>query len=389
MARLLLLSIVLLIGPVCLSLPTLAAAQPSDTPSRYRVAVVDFSVTDLTGTVSDPESVGRAMAIAFQTPLVQSRRFTVLTRQQLDAVLSELALAQSGIIDPAEARQMGTLSGADLLITGSIVFYGAEQLRVTANFIDVASGAIVAAPTFSGAGPQDFARLAEQFVREALFEFPARGRMLRVDDERAYINLGSNGGLSDAALTGTVYRDVDLGETTFQEMIGAVEVVQVSPDASLVTVLSGAPQAGDLVVMVPPESLGGTTENANDRGVDLVVRGEPVGARLYLDDMFVGRLAEGVYQGNIPAETVQLRVEAEGYQTLTRGLEPTPPRTEVQIRLEPLTVPRLGFLSSLLSVVGLLGAVIALHIFQYRTRFATLGLHKHRPPGSTNHTYSV
>ncbi|MDZ7703912.1 MAG: YARHG domain-containing protein [Trueperaceae bacterium] len=348
MARLLLLSIVLLIGPICLSLPTLAAAQSSDTPSRYRVAVLDFSVTDLTGTVSDPESVGRAMAIAFQTPLVQSRRFTVLTRNQLDEVLGELVLAEQGILDPDAAQQMGQLAGVEVIISGTIVVNAPGALSVTANFIDVGSGEVAAALTMPAAGPQDFGRLAAALVGEAASEFPPQGRIVEIADGRVFIDLGSETGLSSVGATGVIYRNSEVAGLVFSEQIGSFEVVQIGPQVSLVEVTESddrpAPRIGDVVTIqplsgprLPPVTDVGTADEATGTETQLAVRGVPEGAQIYLDDVFVGRLRRGEYLDGVARGSYQLRIEAAGYQTQTQAVRATGDGvTTVEVGLEPL-----------------------------------------------------
>ena len=76
---------------LCLLLMNLLALAQS--PQRYRVAVIDFEVTDVAGTGVDAVTLGHAMSIAFETPLVQSQRFTVITRSDLEPVMNELSLA--------------------------------------------------------------------------------------------------------------------------------------------------------------------------------------------------------------------------------------------------------------------------------------------------------
>src|SRR5690606_42106411 len=93
-----------------------AVAQSADL--RYRVAVLDFDVNDLSGQVVSPQGLGRAMATEFQTPLVRSGRVTVITRLDLEKVLDELALGATGILDPDQAQALGEGAGADIVITG-------------------------------------------------------------------------------------------------------------------------------------------------------------------------------------------------------------------------------------------------------------------------------
>src|SRR5690554_2597245 len=84
-----------------LSLLAFGGAQ-GDEFIRFRVAVLDFDVNDITGTLFEPGRLGRAMATEFETPLGQSRRFVVITRLDLEKVLEELALGPTGVLKPEQ-----------------------------------------------------------------------------------------------------------------------------------------------------------------------------------------------------------------------------------------------------------------------------------------------
>lgn len=58
--------------------------------------------------------------------LVREDAINVYSRAQLDALLMERALATSGIIDPATAVEIGTLTGVSKLVTGTV--YAADTL---------------------------------------------------------------------------------------------------------------------------------------------------------------------------------------------------------------------------------------------------------------------
>ncbi len=352
-----------LLPTVLLLFAVLASAQtpPTDegTPSRYRVAVLDFSVTDLTGNVSDPAGLGRAMAIAFQTPLVQSRRFTVLTRNQLDEILDELVLAEQGLLDPSEAQQMGRLAGVEVIISGSIVVNAPGTLSVTANFIDVESGEVAAALTRPTSGPQDFGTLAETLVAEAAGAFPPQGVIVQTDGEQTFINLGNETGLNTVGATGVIYRNSDIAGLTFSEQIGTFEVTQISPQASLIRVMmteaEQTPQVGDVVTIQPLDGrvflpsadardADAADNSATDRNVDdtpapasprLVIMGIPERAQVYLDDVFVGRLNEGRFRYET-AGPQRVRIEAAGYEIYTDTVEIQPNETTtLRVGLEP------------------------------------------------------
>jgi hypothetical protein len=62
-------------------------------------------------------------------------------RQRIDAVLNEVSLGQSGVIDPESAAKAGKVLGAETVVTGAYQKMG-ETLRLTARFVKVETGIV-------------------------------------------------------------------------------------------------------------------------------------------------------------------------------------------------------------------------------------------------------
>ncbi len=60
----------------------------------------------------------------FVTELVKSGKFTVVEREQLDAMMQEKGLQMSGDIDPKTAIKLGKILGLNYLLTGAVTEYG-------------------------------------------------------------------------------------------------------------------------------------------------------------------------------------------------------------------------------------------------------------------------
>jgi len=60
----------------------------------------------------------------FVTELVKSGKFRVVDREQLDAMMQEKHLTQSGDIDPKTAMKLGKILGLNYLLTGAVTEYG-------------------------------------------------------------------------------------------------------------------------------------------------------------------------------------------------------------------------------------------------------------------------
>ncbi|MFY9824425.1 MAG: CsgG/HfaB family protein [Thermoanaerobaculia bacterium] len=64
----------------------------------------------------------------FVTELVKSGKFTVVEREQLDAMMKEKGLQQSGDIDPKTAIKLGKILGLNYLLTGAVTEYGTTDV---------------------------------------------------------------------------------------------------------------------------------------------------------------------------------------------------------------------------------------------------------------------
>ena len=65
--------------------------------------------------------------VAITDQLANSGKFNVLDRKNLDNVLSEHHLSESGEVSPASAVQSGRLVGAKYLITGNILQFAVSS----------------------------------------------------------------------------------------------------------------------------------------------------------------------------------------------------------------------------------------------------------------------
>ncbi|TFH00740.1 MAG: hypothetical protein E4H13_06690 [Calditrichales bacterium] len=96
---------------------------------KKRIAVVNFE--DRAGYGNN---VGQGVADMLVTSLVESKNFIVIERTELDEVLKEQGLGQSGLVTPQSAAQVGQLLGVQMIVTGSITEFGTKQNKVGGGF---------------------------------------------------------------------------------------------------------------------------------------------------------------------------------------------------------------------------------------------------------------
>lgn len=99
------------------------------------IAVSDF--------VGKPAEIGQEIAETLGTDLAKSDRITLVERSQLGQALRELRLQHAGLTEPAQAKRVGKLIGADAIIVGSFYVRG-NQIVVNARVVDVRTGRVMA-----------------------------------------------------------------------------------------------------------------------------------------------------------------------------------------------------------------------------------------------------
>ena len=193
--------------------------------SRVIAAVVDFEVNDLSGDERDRSLFGRTFAENLETALVQSGRFAVVTRLDLDKVFEEHALDVWRNIRPETARELNELTGADVIIAGSITVFDERSLAVTVRFLDVSSGQLPWAEHLRATSPVGFFELAQRAVASAAMRFPIEGVVVEIDGEDVFINVGEVQGVG-ARDAGEVLRARRVGDLEFLDPIGRFRVVR-------------------------------------------------------------------------------------------------------------------------------------------------------------------
>lgn len=108
--------------------------QPIPPEQRWIVAVPNFEVgttgvkigqADLSKEGEDFfKELGSGVADIFVTEAFRSQQFRITERAQIDKILLEQDLATSGRIDPSTAAQVGQITGAELIVVGSVTEFG-------------------------------------------------------------------------------------------------------------------------------------------------------------------------------------------------------------------------------------------------------------------------
>lgn len=87
----------------------------------------------------------------------------VVERAELEKVLEEIALGQSGVIDEETAPRVGRMLGARTLLLGSFMKGMGDDIRIDTRLVEVESGRVLKAEEVSGKAAKLF-KLIEELV---------------------------------------------------------------------------------------------------------------------------------------------------------------------------------------------------------------------------------
>lgn len=106
-----------------------AQAERQDPPPVIPIAVLPFQERG-----QDVEELGGKVTDLVFANLVTNPQIYLVEREDLDALTQELELNTSGLVNPAKATRIGQLTGARVLITGSVLQVG-DKLYIVAKIV--------------------------------------------------------------------------------------------------------------------------------------------------------------------------------------------------------------------------------------------------------------
>lgn len=108
---------------ILVPLKSFASAEASE--AFYSTAVLDFSVRS-----HKKEGMGKEVAMLLTSFLSDNPQLMLVERQEIETLISEQALGKSGTVKADTAAIVGQLTGAKIIITGTIMSLGNEQTLI-------------------------------------------------------------------------------------------------------------------------------------------------------------------------------------------------------------------------------------------------------------------
>lgn len=117
-----------------------------------------FSIGQFRNTTqkSDYKWLEVAFGDMISNDLAALKKFPIVTRDQLRALLEEQKLQFSGIIDEKTAIKAGQVSGAGYMLFGDFIILNPSTIRININAVDVETGKNIAASSVTGSPEQIF-----------------------------------------------------------------------------------------------------------------------------------------------------------------------------------------------------------------------------------------
>jgi curli biogenesis system outer membrane secretion channel CsgG len=112
----------------------LVYAQDAPKQLKKRIAVFSFDdKTDHAYNWWNGQSVGQGMADMLITALVESGKYTMFERTEIEKVLQEQNLGQTGAVTQETAAQVGKLLGVELAVFGAVTEFGHSEGGIGGN----------------------------------------------------------------------------------------------------------------------------------------------------------------------------------------------------------------------------------------------------------------
>ena len=122
----------------------MAIAQEKTKTGKKRIVVFNFEdKTDHTWHWWGGQQVGHGMADMLTTALVKSGNYRVFERAEIDKVMQEQALGQSGVVTPESAAKAGKMLGAEIAVVGAVTEFGHKKQSTGGALKRIGVGAAV------------------------------------------------------------------------------------------------------------------------------------------------------------------------------------------------------------------------------------------------------
>ncbi len=128
---------------------SIAPGFATEQTPRKTIAVLYFQNNSLADR-QNMEPLQKGLADMLITELSKIQALKVIERNQLQQMIEEMKLGQSGMVDEQTAQKVGSLLGAQTLLLGSYVAMFGGKMRIDARIVEVETGRTIEAEEVTG-----------------------------------------------------------------------------------------------------------------------------------------------------------------------------------------------------------------------------------------------
>lgn len=110
------------------------------TSENPRVGLLAFPYHD--GKISSGSSI---VSERLTTELASAKKIRVVERNLIKKILEERRMAETGVIDPTTAREIGKILSLDIIITGTLIDVESNKTEINARALKADTGEVLAA----------------------------------------------------------------------------------------------------------------------------------------------------------------------------------------------------------------------------------------------------
>ncbi|HNW60618.1 MAG TPA: CsgG/HfaB family protein [bacterium] len=143
---------------------TVSGWAVQESPGKRTLAVLDFENNSLKDK-AEMDPLCKGLSDMLITELSKVQAFQIVERANLQQILEEMKLGQSGMIETSAAQEVGKMLGAQNLILGSFMKMLDGKLRIDARLVEVESGKTLMAEEETGS-PNDLAKMVTNLVNK-------------------------------------------------------------------------------------------------------------------------------------------------------------------------------------------------------------------------------
>jgi TolB-like protein len=147
---------------LCVTALVALTAAHGQQAEKMKVAVLDFKGDG-----------GAAIGDMVRNEFLRSGLFVIAERESIEKVVGEQQMQMTGMVDPSQAVEIGKLTAAKKLVTGSVGVVG-DQVVMTVRVIDVESGAVELGDKVIAYSREDLASAAEELSRKIISKIAGR-----------------------------------------------------------------------------------------------------------------------------------------------------------------------------------------------------------------------